>query len=61
MTNKKGKKIIISASGNSLRALIKHIDGLSDDDVVGLEIKYGTPLVYELDENLRAINKHYLE
>jgi len=58
---KGGKKVIIAASGNSLRALIKHIEGISDDDIVGLEIKNGTPLVYELDENLKAVNKRYLE
>lgn len=58
---KAGKKVIISASGNSLRALIKHIEGISDTDIVGLEIKNGTPLVYKLDENLKALSKSYLE
>ncbi len=58
---KDGKKVIISASGNSLRALIKYIDNISDNDIVGLEIKTGTPLVYELDENLKPLNKYYLE
>lgn len=57
---KNGKRVIISASGNSLRALVKHIDDISDDDIVGLEIKTGTPLVYELDENLKPINRYYL-
>lgn len=57
---KHGKKVIVSASGNSLRALIKHIDSVSDDDIVGLEIKTGTPLIYELDENLKPIDRYYL-
>ncbi len=57
---KAGKRVIVSASGNSLRALIKHIDNMSDDDIVGLEIKNGTPLVYELDENLKGIKHYYL-
>ncbi len=57
---KANKKIIIAASGNSLRALIKHIDNISDDDIVGLEIATGTPLVYELDDNLKPLNKYYL-
>ena len=57
---KAGKKIFVSASGNSLRALVKYLDHLSDDDVVGLEIATGSPLVYELDENLKPIDKYYL-
>jgi 2,3-bisphosphoglycerate-dependent phosphoglycerate mutase len=55
-----GKKIIISAHGNSLRALIKMLDGISDNDIVGLNIPNGTPLVYELDENLKPIRHYYL-
>lgn len=58
---KQGKKVIIAASGNSLRALIKHIEGISNEDIVGLELKNGTPLIYTLDENLKATGKHYLE
>ncbi len=59
---KSGKKVIVAASGNSLRALIKHIDGISDDDIVGLEIKTGTPLVYELDlDTLKPLRHYYLE
>jgi 2,3-bisphosphoglycerate-dependent phosphoglycerate mutase len=58
---KKGKKVIVAASGNSLRSLIKYIDNISDDDIVGLEVKNGVPLVYELDENMKSINKYYLE
>jgi 2,3-bisphosphoglycerate-dependent phosphoglycerate mutase len=54
-----GKKVIISASGNSLRALIKHIDGISDEDIMKLEIQTGTPLVYELEEDTLKPIKHY--
>lgn len=57
---KAGKNIIVAASGNSLRALIKYIDGISDNDIVGLEIATGTPLVYELDENLKPLDRYYL-
>ena len=55
-----GKKIIISAHGNSLRALIKMLDGISDSDIVGLNIPNGQPLVYELDADLKPITKRYL-
>jgi 2,3-bisphosphoglycerate-dependent phosphoglycerate mutase len=48
-----GKTVLIAAHGNSLRALVKYLDGMSDDDVVGLNIPTGIPLLYELDENLR--------
>ncbi len=57
---KAGKISIVAASGNSLRALVKHIDGISDDGIVGLEIPTATPLVYELDENLKPISRYYL-
>jgi 2,3-bisphosphoglycerate-dependent phosphoglycerate mutase len=57
---KNGENIIIAASGNSLRSLIKHIDSVSDGEIVGLEILNGTPLVYELDENLKPLKKYYL-
>ena len=57
---KKGKKVIVAASGNSLRSLVKYIDNISDDDIVGLEIRTGTPLVYELDETLKPLRKYYL-
>lgn len=56
-----GKRVIVAASGNSLRSLIKHIENISDDDIVGLEIKNGTPLIYELDKDLKAVSKYYLE
>jgi 2,3-bisphosphoglycerate-dependent phosphoglycerate mutase len=55
-----GKKILISAHGNSLRAIIKMLDNISDSDIVGLNIPNGQPLVYELDENLKPIRHYYL-
>lgn len=55
-----GKQILISAHGNSLRALIKYLDGISDQDIVGLNIPNGQPLVYELDDNLKPIRHYYL-
>ena len=55
-----GKNILISAHGNSIRALVKHLDNISDEDIVGLNIPTGIPLVYELDDGLRAKNYHYL-
>ena len=55
---KAGKKILVSASGNSLRALVKIIDNISNDEIVYFNIPTGVPLVYELDENFKAI-KHY--
>jgi 2,3-bisphosphoglycerate-dependent phosphoglycerate mutase len=55
-----GRQILISAHGNSLRALIKMLDNISDDDIVGLNIPNGQPLVYELDENLKPIRHYYL-
>jgi len=55
-----GKRIIISAHGNSLRALIKSLDGISDNDIVGLNVPNGQPLVYELDHELKPIKSYYL-
>lgn len=55
-----GKKIIVSAHGNSLRALIKYLDGISDSDIVNLNIPNGQPLVYELDADLKPIKSYYL-
>jgi 2,3-bisphosphoglycerate-dependent phosphoglycerate mutase len=55
-----GKRIIISAHGNSLRALVKYLDGISDQDIVGLNIPNGQPLVYELDADLKPIKSYYL-
>ncbi|MGC8824993.1 MAG: 2,3-diphosphoglycerate-dependent phosphoglycerate mutase [Bacteroidales bacterium] len=57
---KKGKKIIIAAHGNSLRALVKFLDNISDKDILELNIPTGIPLVYELDANLRPIQHYYL-
>ena len=57
---KAGKRLLIAAHGNSIRALVKYLDGISDADIVGLNIPNGIPLVYELDENLKAIRHYYL-
>jgi len=57
---KKGEKLLIAAHGNSLRALVKHLDNIPDDEIVGLNIPTGIPLVYELDDNLKALNHYYL-
>ncbi|GAM17747.1 hypothetical protein SAMD00019534_009220 [Acytostelium subglobosum LB1] len=56
---KSGKKVIIVAHGNSIRALIKHLENISDKDIVGVEIPTGIPLVYELDADLKPIKPHY--
>ena len=55
-----GKKVIIAAHGNSLRALVKYLENISDDDIVSLNIPTGVPLVYELDEDFKVISKRYL-
>ena len=55
-----GRQVLIAAHGNSLRALIKHLDNVSDDDIVNLNIPTGQPLVYELDDDLRPIRHYYL-
>ena len=55
-----GKRVLISAHGNSIRAMVKYLDGVSDQDIVGLNIPNGEPLVYELDENLRPVRHYYL-
>ena len=55
-----GRRVLVSAHGNSLRALIKHLDGISDDDIVHLNIPTGQPLVYELDDDLRPLRHYYL-
>ena len=57
---KNGKKVMIVAHGNSLRALVKHLDKISDDKILDLNIPTGTPLVYELDENLNPLKNYYL-
>lgn len=50
-----GKTVLVTAHGNSLRAMVKHLDGISDDDIVGLNIPTGIPLVYELDDDLSPV------
>ena len=57
---REGKRIVIAAHGNSLRALVKYLDGISDDEIVGLNIPTGIPLVYELDEALNPLRHYYL-
>ncbi len=57
---KEGKQVIIVAHGNSLRALVKHLDNISDEEIVGLNIPTGIPLIYELDEDFRPIKHYYL-
>jgi 2,3-bisphosphoglycerate-dependent phosphoglycerate mutase len=55
-----GQRVLIAAHGNSMRALVKYLDGISDDDIVGLNIPNGIPLVYELDAELQPIRSYYL-
>ena len=55
-----GKRVVIAAHGNSIRALVKYLDGISDDDIVGLNIPNGIPLVYELDDELKPLRHYYL-
>ena len=55
-----GKRVLIAAHGNSLRALVKYLDGMSDEEIVGLNIPTGVPLVYRLDDDLHAISRDYL-
>ena len=55
-----GQRVVVAAHGNSIRALVKYLDNISDDDIVGLNIPNGIPLVYELDANLKPIRSYYL-
>ncbi len=55
-----GKRVIIAAHGNSLRALVKYLDDVSDEDIVGLNIPTGMPLVYDLDDDLKPVSSRYL-
>ena len=55
-----GRNVLVTAHGNSLRALVKYLDGLSDADVAGLNIPTGIPLVYELDASVKALRRYYL-
>ncbi len=57
---KEGKKIIVSAHGNSIRAIMKYLDNLSNEEIMGVNIPYCIPLVYELDEHLKPIKHYYL-
>ena len=59
-TVKSGKRVIIAAHGNSLRALVKYLDNISDEKIVGLNIPTGLPLVYELEDDLKPIKSYYL-
>jgi 2,3-bisphosphoglycerate-dependent phosphoglycerate mutase len=56
-----GKRIVIAAHGNSIRAMVKYLDGINDTDIVGINIPNGLPLVYELDATLKAQRHYYLE
>ena len=55
-----GKRVLIVAHGNSLRALVKYFDNMPDEEIVGVNIPTGVPLVYEFDDNMKAINHYYL-
>ena len=55
-----GKRVLIAAHGNSLRALVKYFDGLSNDEIVSVNIPTGVPLVYEFDEDFHAVRHYYL-
>ncbi|HAV01559.1 MAG TPA: 2,3-diphosphoglycerate-dependent phosphoglycerate mutase [Lachnospiraceae bacterium] len=55
-----GKRVIIAAHGNSLRALVKYFDNISNEDIIGVNIPTGVPLVYEFDDNFKAVNHYYL-
>ena len=55
-----GKRVIIAAHGNSLRALVKYFDNISDEDIIGVNIPTGVPLVYEFDDDFKAVRHYYL-
>ncbi|HEX3100678.1 MAG TPA: 2,3-diphosphoglycerate-dependent phosphoglycerate mutase [Pyrinomonadaceae bacterium] len=57
---KSGKRLIVAAHGNSIRALVKYLDGIADDEIVNLNIPTGVPLIYELDDDLKPIKSYYL-
>lgn len=58
---KEGRRVVIAAHGNSLRALVKFLEGIGDDEIMELEIPTGVPLVYELNDDLKPVNKYYLD
>jgi 2,3-bisphosphoglycerate-dependent phosphoglycerate mutase len=55
-----GRRLVIAAHGNSLRALVKYLDAISDNDIIKYNIPTGIPLVYELDENTKPVRNYYL-
>jgi 2,3-bisphosphoglycerate-dependent phosphoglycerate mutase len=55
-----GRRVLVAAHGNSLRALIKYLDSVSDEEIVGLNVPTGIPLVYELDDSLKPVKHYYL-
>jgi 2,3-bisphosphoglycerate-dependent phosphoglycerate mutase len=57
---KAGERVLIAAHGNSLRAMVKYLDDIPEDEITGLNIPTGFPLVYELDDELRAVKHYYL-
>ena len=57
---KSGTRLVVSAHGNSLRAIVKYLDGISDNDIVGLNIPTGIPLIYEFDDDMKVIKGYYL-
>ena len=56
-----GKRVIIAAHGNSLRGLIKYLDNMTDEEIIGLELQTGNPICYELDDDLKPIRHYYLK
>ncbi len=58
---KAGKRVLVSSHGNALRGVVKHLDNISDDEIMNVEIPTGVPLVYELDDSFKAVRKYYLE
>ena len=59
--SRSGQRVVLAAHGNSIRALVKHLDGIGDQEIVGVNIPNGIPLVYELDdETLKPIRSYYL-
>jgi len=58
---KQGKKVLITAHSNSLRALIKHLDDISEQEIINFKIRNGVPLIYELDNNLKPIKRYYID
>src|SRR5262249_52766706 len=57
---RRGRKVLIAAHGNSLRALVKYLDNISESDIIEMNIPTGIPLVYELDDELKPLNRYYL-